>query len=238
MKDSDGEILLINKPFGWTSFDVVNKIRVALKKKTGRQHKVGHAGTLDPRATGLLMVCIGKFTKLAEQFQGLDKVYIGQILLGKTTPSYDLETPFITEKNISHLTRPDILNAAAKIEKQTLQRPPIFSAIKKGGKIAYAEARKGNEINLEARKITIHYFKITNIELPYVSFEVKCSKGTYIRSIAHDLGELLGCGACLAELCRTQVGEWRLSDAKNLETVLKEISQGNCSSAPFDELVV
>lgn len=223
MNFAEGEVLLINKPTQWTSFDVVNKIRYALRKKTKKKHKVGHAGTLDPLATGLLIVCTGKFTKQAEQFQGLDKVYTGKFLLGKTTPSYDLETPFNSEKSIEGITKEKLMAAAQKIEAQTEQMPPIFSAIKKEGKTAYEEARLGNEIKLDTRKIQIYYFKIHAIDLPYISFEIKCSKGTYIRSIANDFGALLGCGACLAVLCRTQVGNWQLKDAITINDVIEKI---------------
>jgi len=225
MNFAEGEVLLVNKPLRWTSFDVVNKIRYALQKKTGKKFKVGHAGTLDPLATGLLIICTGKFTKQAEQFQGFDKVYTGKFLIGKTTPSYDLETPFDTEHSIAAITATQLQAAAQYIQAQTEQFPPIFSAIKKEGKTAYQEARKGNTIQLEARKIAIHYFKITAIELPYIHFETKCSKGTYIRSIAHDFGQVLGCGACLAELCRTQVGEWQLTNALSLEEILRQITE-------------
>lgn len=231
MNFEEGEVLLVNKPLRWTSFDVVNKIRYALNRKVGQKQKVGHAGTLDPLATGLLIVCTGKFTKQAEQFQGFDKIYTGKILLGKTTPSYDLETPFNSEQPINNLDVEKILLAASQIEAQTEQLPPIFSAIKKDGKTAYAEARKGNEIKLEPRKVTIHYFKITQIDLPYVHFEVKCSKGTYIRSIAHDFGAIVGCGACLAELCRTQVGNWNILQAKTLDEILRDIAE-----TPFEKV--
>ncbi|MBX2909761.1 MAG: tRNA pseudouridine(55) synthase TruB [Chitinophagales bacterium] len=223
----EGEVLLVNKPLRWTSFDVVNKIRYSLKKKTGKKYKVGHAGTLDPLATGLLIICTGNFTKQAETFQGFDKVYTGKILIGKTTPSYDLETAFDSEQPIENVSTENILTAAQEIQQQTEQLPPIFSAIKKDGKTAYSEARKGNEVKLEPRVIKIHSFKITDINLPYISFEVKCSKGAYIRSIAHDFGKALGCGACLAELCRTEVGEWNLNNAKTLEEILKEIEETN-----------
>lgn len=225
MNFEEGEVLLVDKPLRWTSFDVVNKIRYALNRKLGKKIKVGHAGTLDPLATGLLIVCTGKLTKKAEHFQGFDKTYKGKILLGKTTPSYDLETPFNSELPIDDLNNDKILQAACKIQSQTEQMPPIFSAIKKDGKTAYSEARKGNEIKLEPRKVTIHYFKIAHIDLPYVHFEVKCSKGTYIRSLAHDFGSILGCGACLAELCRTQVGDWSLEQAKSLNEILRDISE-------------
>lgn len=231
MNFEEGEVLLVNKPLRWTSFDVVNKIRYALNRKVGQKQKVGHAGTLDPLATGLLIVCTGKFTKQAEQFQGFDKIYTGKILLGKTTPSYDLETPFNFEQAINDLDVEKILLAASQIEAQKEQLPPIFSAIKKDGKTAYAEARKGNEIKLEPRKVTIHYFKITHIDLPYVHFEIKCSKGTYIRSIAHDFGSILGCGACLAELCRTQVGNWHIQQAKTLDDILRDIAE-----TPFEKV--
>lgn len=220
-----GEVLLVNKPLRWTSFDVVNKIRYALKKKTGKKYKVGHAGTLDPLASGLLIICTGNLTKQAETFQGFDKVYTGKFLLGKTTPSYDLETAFDSEQPFENISTQDIQAAAQKILQQTEQLPPIFSAIKKDGKTAYSEARKGNQVKLEPRTIKIYSFKISEINLPYVSFELKCSKGTYIRSIAHDFGKLLNCGACLAELCRTEVGEWHLSNAKTLEEILKEIEE-------------
>lgn len=213
-KDDKGRVLLINKPLRWTSFDVVNKLRFRLKTK-----KIGHAGTLDPLATGLLIICVGKMTKRIEEFMGLEKEYAGKFTLGKTTPSHDLETEVDEEKDISHLTTETIREAVKPFIGTISQLPPLHSAIKIGGKRAYEFARKGRDIQLSPREVQIHEFEITSIDLPEVSFRIVCSKGTYIRSIARDFGNALGVGAYLSTLCRTRIGTFSLSDAIDVEQV-------------------
>ncbi len=223
MNFQQGETLLVNKPMGWTSFDVVNKIRYAIQKKLKQKVKVGHAGTLDPLATGLLIICTGKNTKRAEEFQGFDKVYTGTFLLGKTTPSFDLETPFENEQSLDAI-REELLHQTAKQFTGIIQQfPPQYSAIKLGGKVAHREARQGNTLELQPRQVSITHFEITAVRLPEVDFQVHCSKGTYIRSLANDFGKALGCGACLAKLVRTQVGEWKLGNAHELTDLIAEI---------------
>jgi len=208
-------ILLINKPYQWTSFDVVNKLRRILKMK-----KIGHAGTLDPLATGLLIVCTGKMTKRIEEFMGFEKEYTGKFILGKSTPSHDLETPVSEEKDISGVT-PDMIHETARsLAGKQLQMPPLHSAIRIGGKRAYEFARKGTEVELKPREVEISVFEITGIALPEVHFRIVCSKGTYIRSIARDFGNRLGTGAYLTDLCRTRIGEFRLEDAVAPEEVV------------------
>jgi tRNA pseudouridine55 synthase len=210
----EGRILLIDKPFEWTSFDVVNKLRYKLKLK-----KIGHAGTLDPLATGLLILCTGKMTKRIEEFMGMEKEYTGKFILGQTTPSHDLETAVTEAKDVSGLTRSAIEEAAISFLGNINQLPPQHSAIRIGGKRAYEFARKGKEIELQPRSVEIKAFDITNFNLPEVSFRIVCSKGTYIRSIARDFGNALGVGAYLTHLCRTRIGPYRLADALKLEDV-------------------
>jgi tRNA pseudouridine55 synthase len=210
----EGKILLINKPIKWTSFDAVNKIRYRLKTK-----KVGHAGTLDPLATGLLIICVGKMTKRIEEFMGMEKEYTGKFVIGQTTPSYDLETEVSEKKDISEVTHEKIQQAATSLSGAINQIPPMHSAIRVGGRRAYKFAREGKDIVLQARAVEIRIFEITNIQLPEVSFRIVCSKGTYIRSIARDFGEVLGTGAYLAELCRTRIGDYLLKNALTLEQV-------------------
>jgi tRNA pseudouridine55 synthase len=210
----EGRVLLINKPYEWTSFDVVNKLRYRLKMK-----KIGHAGTLDPLATGLLIVCTGKMTKRIEEYMGLEKEYIGKFMLGQTTPSFDLETEISEAKDTSHLTEAEIRNTAKKLSGKVDQLPPMHSAIKVRGKRAYEFARKGKELELQTRAVEISVFEITALNLPEVSFRIVCSKGTYIRSIARDFGESLGVGAYLSDLCRTRIGPYLLSDAISIDEV-------------------
>lgn len=210
----EGRVLLINKPLEWTSFDVVNKLRNKLKIK-----KIGHAGTLDPLATGLLIICVGKMTKKIEEFMGQEKEYTGTFVLGQTTPSYDLETEVTEKKNISHLT-PEKIQAVSELFKGKInQLPPMHSAIKIGGKRAYKFARKGKTIELAPREVEVKEFEITDIRLPEVYFRIVCSKGTYIRSIARDMGESLGVGAYLSQLCRTRIGNYKLDDALTIDQV-------------------
>ncbi len=212
--DDKGRVLLINKPLRWTSFDVVNKLRFKLKTK-----KIGHAGTLDPLATGLLIICVGKMTKRIEEFMGLEKEYTGKFVLGKTTPSHDLETEVNGEKDISHHAD-DIIREKVKPFIGTIsQLPPLHSAIRIGGKRAYEFARKGKDVQLSPRDVQIHEFEITSIDLPVVSFRIVCSKGTYIRSIARDFGNALGVGAYLSALCRTRIGTFKLTDALDVNQV-------------------
>ena len=215
-----GLVLLINKPFQWTSFDVVNKLRYRLKIK-----KIGHAGTLDPLATGLLIVCTGKMTKRIEEFMGLEKEYTGKFVLGKSTPSHDLETAVHEEKDISGVTAAEIYQAAMSLTGNLQQLPPVHSAIKVGGKRAYQFARKGQNVVLKARDVEVSAFEITHIRLPEASFRIVCSKGTYIRSIARDFGEALGVGAYLTDLCRTRIGNFRLEDAKTIDEIEPQVGE-------------
>ncbi len=210
----EGRVLLVNKPLDWTSFDVVNKLRYKLKIK-----KIGHAGTLDPLATGLLIICVGRMTKRIEEFMGLEKEYTGKFIIGQTTPSHDLETEVSEKKDISFVTESAIHEAARSFTGKISQLPPMHSAIKIGGKRAYQFARKGREVELLPREVEISAFDITNISLPEVSFRIVCSKGTYIRSIARDFGNALGTGAYLSELCRTRIGNYLLESAVTIDEV-------------------
>lgn len=209
-----GQLLLLNKPLGWTSFDVVNKLRYKLKIK-----KIGHAGTLDPLATGLLIICTGKMTKRIEEFMGLEKEYTGIFVIGQTTPSYDLETEVSDPVDISVVTEESILNAVKSLTGTISQLPPAHSAIKIGGKRAYKFARQGKEVELKPREVVVSEFEITSFSLPMITFRIVCSKGTYIRSLAHDLGESLGVGAYLSQLCRTRIGNFKLEDALSVDDV-------------------
>lgn len=208
-----GTVLLVNKPLKWTSFDVVNKIRGALKRKYGSKIKVGHAGTLDPLATGLLIICTGKFTKQIDSYQAQEKEYTGTLLLGATTPTLDAEMEPDKLYPTAHITPDMVLTAAATFIGEIEQMPPAFSALKVNGQTAYSAARKGIELELKPRTVAIKEFEITHMELPEVSFRVVCSKGTYIRSLARDLGHALDSGAYLTGLCRTRIGEFRLTEA-------------------------
>lgn len=215
---TEGQILLIDKPLTWTSFDVVKKLRYALKVK-----KIGHAGTLDPLATGLLLIGTGKFTKKLNELQGLDKTYEGIITIGKTTPSYDLETEFDSEADVSHLTMEDLQAAALRLTGPIDQVPPAHSAVKVNGERAYKKARKNIEVKLDPRSITIHDFQLLKVEGADVHFHISCSKGTYIRSIARDFGEILGVGGHLSSLRRTSIGEYQVSDAEDLEAFVAKV---------------
>lgn len=215
----EGEQLLINKPKNWTSFDVVRKIRYAIKVK-----KVGHAGTLDPLATGLIILCTGKKTKTIESLMGCDKEYTGEFFIGATTPSYDLETEVDETFPTEHINADLIHSAALSFIGDISQVPPAHSAIKVNGKRAYSLARAGKDPKLEPRKLKIYEFEILDIDLPTIKFRVKCSKGTYIRSLAYDFGKKLNSGGYLQELTRTKIGEHRLEDAYELEELLKEIN--------------
>ncbi len=205
----EGQVILIDKPLEWTSFQVVNKLRGHIRKKFNiKKIKVGHAGTLDPLASGLLIICTGKFTKKIEEYQGQIKEYLGEITLGATTPSYDLETAINAVFPLDHITEELIHATAKQFVGEIEQKPPIFSAIKKEGKRLYELARKGIITNIKSRKITISTFEITKIDLPKVNFKVVCSKGTYIRSLAYDFGLALNSGAHLSELRRTKIGDF------------------------------
>lgn len=212
-----GELLLIDKPPDWTSFDVVNKVRRLLSRHYHMKFKVGHAGTLDPKATGLLLICTGAMTKQIEGFTGLDKEYTGTFTLGATTPSHDSETE-VTEKFDTGNLEPETIRAATrKFTGDILQVPPVFSAKWIDGKRAYKLARKDKEVELPPVPVTISLFEITRIELPEVDFVVRCSKGTYIRSLARDFGEELGVGAYLSALRRTKIGDYDVADAISVD---------------------
>jgi tRNA pseudouridine55 synthase len=221
----DGQILLINKPLGWTSFDVVKKIKNLIRTKYSlKKLKVGHAGTLDPLASGLLIVCTGKFTKRISELQGQAKIYTGDITLGGTTPSYDLETEIDTKFETNHITESLIKETTAQFIGEIEQKPPIFSALKRGGERLYEKARRGESFEIQARKVSVHSFDIKTIEMPKVSFEIKCSKGTYIRSIAYDFGTALNSGAHLSKLCRTAIGDYQLVDALDVSDFEKQLN--------------
>ncbi|MCT3923304.1 tRNA pseudouridine(55) synthase TruB [Elizabethkingia anophelis] len=209
-----GQILLVDKPLDWTSFNAVNKIKWKLKREFKlKKVKVGHAGTLDPRATGLLVICTGKATKKIPQIQDAAKEYWAEIKIGVQTESYDTEKPEILPQDISGITEANIQDALKKFLGEIDQKPPIFSALKVDGKRAYDLARTGQEVDIKIRKTTIHYIDRVEINLPYVSFYVGCSKGTYIRSLAHDIGQELGVGAYLTQLRRTKIGEYAIENA-------------------------
>ena len=210
----EGEIILVDKPFKWTSFDVVKKIRGVLRGITGeRKIKVGHAGTLDPLATGLLIVCTGRKTKVISEIQNQEKEYEGTIYLGASTPSYDLETKPENFKEIDHLSQQDILETARQFIGEIEQKPPLYSAVKIDGKRAYDYARKGQEASIKSKKVLVSAFDIQHIDLPEIKFNIRCSKGTYIRSIANDFGMKLGVGAYLQSLRRTRIGDYMAKDA-------------------------
>ncbi|MCO5268118.1 MAG: tRNA pseudouridine(55) synthase TruB [Brumimicrobium sp.] len=222
----EGETLLVDKPLHWTSFDVVNKLRWKLRKKYNiKKFKVGHAGTLDPLATGLLIICTGKNTKLSESLTAENKTYTGTFLLGKTTPSYDLETEFNQTFDISHILKEDIIQTAQNMEGAQKQIPPIFSAKKINGKPAYLSARKGKDLELEANDIVIESFQITDIRMPEIDFKVTCSKGTYIRSLANDFGKALQSGATLIALRRTHSGSFSIENSESVEYWLNKIEE-------------
>jgi len=222
----EGKVLLIDKPLEWTSFDVVNKVRWLLKRHFGiKKIKVGHAGTLDPLATGLLILCVGKFTKKIETYQAQEKEYTGTFTLGATTPSYDLETEIDQFFDLSEITEEKIHEATQQFIGAIEQRPPIFSALKKDGKRLYELARAGEKVEVPKRMVSITEFEITNIDLPTVSFRVVCSKGTYIRSLAHDFGKSLDNGAHLSALRRTRIGEFKVDDAVVVEEFEKELEK-------------
>ena len=221
-----GVVLLINKEINWTSFDVVKKIKNLLKEKFRfKKIKVGHAGTLDPLATGLLVICTGKSTKMISEIQNQKKEYTGELTMGATTPSYDLETEIDHRYDISNISEKDISSKTKLFIGEVSQKPPIFSAIKVKGERLYEKARRGEKINIKKRKITVYNFKLTKILLPKIHFIIECSKGTYIRSIAHDFGKSLNNGAHLNKLIRTKIGEFDLKDAKSIIEFENELNQ-------------
>jgi tRNA pseudouridine55 synthase len=217
-EDPYGEIFLINKPYEWTSFDVVKKVRNALKIK-----KVGHAGTLDPLATGLLIVCAGKKTKSIDSYMAQEKEYTGTFIIGKTTESFDLEKEVIEIADTSHITLENVKNAALHLTGDIMQVPPMHSAIKVDGKRVYEAARKGQTVKMESRPVRVSVFEITRFENPEIDFRIVCSKGTYIRSLARDLGEILKTGAYMSSLCRTRIGDYKLEDAEELNNLIEKI---------------
>ena len=216
MNPADDKVMLVNKPIEWTSFDVVNKLRNRLKVK-----KIGHAGTLDPLATGLLILCTGKLTKQIDSFQQQEKEYTGIFTLGQTTPSHDLETEVSDPVSLAGITLEKLEACRKKFIGNIRQKPPQHSAIRIEGKRAYEFARKGVEKELNAREVLVQEFD-WHIELPNIQFRIVCSKGTYIRSLARDIGEELGVGAYLSSLCRTRIGNFKLSEAKTIEEILAE----------------
>lgn len=220
----EGTVLLVDKPLNWTSFQVVNKIRWLIKQQFNiKKIKVGHAGTLDPLATGLLILCTGKYTKKIETYQAQVKEYTGTFTLGATTPSYDLESEIDQKFDISEISQEDILKNTQQFLGEIQQQPPIFSALKKNGKRLYEYAREGSKIEIPSRPVTIKEFQITKIELPCVEFRIVCGKGTYIRSLAYDFGRSLNNGAYLSSLRRTKIGEFRVEDAIDVFEVEKLI---------------
>lgn len=209
-----GQLLLIDKPAGWSSFQAVNKLKWAIRKRFDlKKIKIGHAGTLDPLATGLLLVCTGKFTKKINEFQDQPKEYTGTITLGATTPSYDLETEIDKTFPIAHIDRNLILASVKAFIGEIEQRPPIFSALKKDGKRLYQYAREGKTVEIQTRKVTVFEFEIIEVNMPIIAFRVVCTKGTYIRSLAHDLGLSLNSGAFLSTLRRTKIGDFNVDKA-------------------------
>jgi tRNA pseudouridine55 synthase len=221
----EGQILLIDKPLKWSSFQAVNKLKYALINQVGlpKKFKIGHAGTLDPLATGLLLICTGKFTKRISELQGQAKEYTGTFFIGATTPSYDLETEVDAVFPINHITNELIYETIKQFLGEIDQKPPIFSAIKKDGVRLYEHARAGETIEIESRKTTIHEFEITRIALPEIDFRVVCSKGTYIRSLAFDFGKALSAGAHLTVLRRTKIGNYSVENALDVEKFVQQL---------------
>jgi len=222
----NGQVLVIDKPLNWTSFQVVNKIRWAIRKKFKiKKIKVGHAGTLDPLATGILIICTGNFTKKLIEYQAETKEYTGTITLGGSTPSYDLETEIDQTYPTEHITKESIMNAATTFVGKIDQKPPLYSAIKQDGVRLYRLARKGVQTEIKSREVEISAFEITDISMPNISFRIECSKGTYIRSIANDFGEKLKTGGHLSSLRRTKSGALTIDSSSTLETFLASLGQ-------------
>jgi tRNA pseudouridine55 synthase len=226
----EGEILLVDKPYRWTSFDVVNSIRSFMKMGLGiKKIKIGHAGTLDPLATGLLILCTGRMTKRIEEFKEFDKEYTGTFTIGATTPSFDLETEPDHTFSFDHVTSEMVIEASQKLSGTFYQLPPSYSAVKIAGKRAYEYARKDQEVIIQPKKVTIPEFELTSINFPVITFRIVCSKGTYIRAIARDLGSMLHCGAHLTSLSRTRIGPYALKDSHDPDEwkrIMKESAAG------------
>jgi len=224
----NGQVLLIDKPLTWTSFQVVNKLRWEIRQRFNiKKIKVGHAGTLDPLATGLLIICTGKQTKQIDTYQGQVKEYTGTFTLGATTPSYDLETEIDNTFSIAHITEEVLHETTKQFTGEIQQKPPIFSAIKKDGKRLYELARKGETTEIKERTVTVSTFEITKIKLPEVEFRIICSKGTYIRSIAFDYGKALNSGGHLSALRRTKIGEFSVDDALSVEEFITNLKENS-----------
>jgi len=220
----NGQVLLIDKPLEWSSFQVVNKVRWLIRKQFDlKKIKVGHAGTLDPLATGLLILCTGKYTKRIETYQGQEKEYTGTITLGATTPSYDLETSVDATFDLTELSEEKLHATVPQFVGAIAQQPPVFSALKKDGKRLYEFARKGKEVDIPTRTVTISAFDLERIQLPEVDFRVVCSKGTYIRSLAHDFGKALENGGHLSALRRTRIGDFKIENALSIEAFETQI---------------
>lgn len=220
-----GQVLLIDKPLNWTSFQVVNKLRWEIRQAFKiKKIKVGHAGTLDPLATGLLVICTGKMTKQIDTFQGQIKEYTGTLVLGSTTPSFDLETEINQTFPTNHITEAVIHNTTTQFTGETQQFPPVFSALKKDGKRLYEYARAGEAVEIKPRTVHISEFEITNISDLNIDFRVVCSKGTYIRSLANDFGKALNSGAHLSKLRRTKIGDFSIENATNIDTFIQELN--------------
>jgi len=219
-----GEVLLFDKELNWTSFDVVQKVRYALCRQLGiKKMKVGHAGTLDPLATGLLLLCTGKATKKIESIQHKEKEYIATLKLGATTPSFDMETEEDSTQSYEHVTMEMLQDALSGLKGETEQVPPVFSAVKVNGRRAFEYARNNEELKLQPKKIVIHTITVEAFDLPHITIRVTCSKGTYIRALARDIGEKLNCGAYLTSLKRTRIGEYKVDDAVKVEYFLKNL---------------
>jgi len=212
-----GQLILIDKPLRWTSFDVVNKLKYA-----GKFKKIGHAGTLDPLATGLLILCTGKMTKQIDQYQAQEKEYTGTLVLGKTTPSVDLETAFDAEFDTTGITPDQVQEAARQLTGNILQVPPIYSAIRVGGERLYEKARRGETADIKSREVTVSVFEVNAERFPEVDFRIVCTKGTYIRSLVRDLGLLLNNGAYMSALRRTRIGDFRVEDADTIEEFIEK----------------
>jgi len=224
----EGQVLLINKPLSWTSFDVVKKIRNTLRSELNiKKIKVGHAGTLDPLANGLLIVCTGRFTKRIDSLQSQKKEYIAEFTLGATTPSYDLETDFDEVFGFKHINKKMIHDAAKSLTGNILQTPPIYSAIKQNGKRLYEYARKGENIKIKERNVVVSSFTIEDINMPIIRAKIICEKGTYIRSLAHTFGKKLNSGAHLSSLKRTRIGKFKISQAIDIQEFIDSFSKYN-----------
>ncbi len=213
----EGELILIDKPLTWTSFDVVKKLKWGCKFK-----KIGHAGTLDPLATGLLILCTGRMTKKIDSYQAQEKEYEGTLVLGKTTPSVDLETDFDQEFPTQHITEADLANTARRLTGTLQQLPPIYSAVRVDGERLYKKARRGESVEIKPREVTVALFEVNSENFPEIQFRIICSKGTYVRSLVRDFGKLLNSGAYLSALRRTRIGEYRVADASQLEDYIQK----------------